>query len=446
MRAVAPNSPKSPLKVVNRKIAELKPSPGNPRRHSQSQIKQIAKSIETFRFNAPILIDSNDQIIAGHGRVEACKKLGWTEIPTIPLEHLSPEQAKAYLIADNRLTDISTWDDALLASALKELAAVDLTFDLEATGFSMGEIDVRIEALDGTPPADAADQLPVLDAAPPISRVGDMWRAGDHGVLCGDSTKSQSYDQVLMGRKATAVVTDPPYNIPIAGFVSGLGANKHKDFVMASGEMSAEEFGAFLSSSIASILNCIANGSLIYTFIDWRSLGILLNVLEKRGLKLKNICTWAKNRAGMGSFYRSQTEFCICCKYGEGAARNNVQLGKNGRYRTNLWSYPCMATERQRSDEGDLMALHSTVKPVAMIQDIILDCTARCDVVLDPFLGSGTTLIAAQRSGRRCVGIELDPKYVDTAIRRWERFTGEEAILAETGGTFAQIAIKRRAS
>jgi DNA modification methylase len=446
MRAVAPNSPKSPLKVVNRKIAELKPSPGNPRRHSQSQIKQIAKSIETFRFNAPILIDSNDQIIAGHGRVEACKKLGWTEIPTIPLEHLSPEQAKAYLIADNRLTDISTWDDVLLASALKDLAAVDLNFDLEAIGFNMGEIDVRIEALNGTPPVDDADQLPILSAGAPVSGIGDLWQLGDHRLLCGDSTKPPSYEQALLGTKATAVVTDPPYNLPIAGFVSGLGKIKHKDFVMAAGELSREQFGAFLSTSVASTLGGLVDGSLLYFFIDWRSVGLLLNALDRQRLQLKNICTWAKNRAGMGSFYRSQTEFCVCCKYGNATARNNIHLGKNGRYRTNLWSYPCMATVRHRSDEGDLMALHSTVKPVAMIQDIILDCTARCDVVLDPFLGSGTTLIAAQRSGRRCVGIELDPKYVDTAIRRWERFTGEEAILAETGGTFAQIAIKRRAS
>jgi DNA modification methylase len=444
---VPANSPDScPLKIVNRRLDELKSTPGNPRRHRQWQVKQIAKSIETFGFNVPILIDNKNHIVAGHGRVEACRKLGWTEIPTIRLDRLSPEQARAFLIADNRLTDTSDWDEALLACALKELAAVDLTFDLEAIGFSMGDIDVRIEALNGTPPIDRADQLPVLNAGVPVSRVGDVWDLGDHRLLCSDSTKSQSYGQVLTGTKAALAVTDPPYNIPIAGFASGLGKNKHKDFVMGAGEMSPEEFGAFLSSSVASISGCIEDGSLVYMFMDWRSVGILLHVVNQHGLKLKNICTWAKNQAGMGSFYRSQTEFCICCKYGEAATRNNIQLGKNGRHRTNLWSYPSIATERHRSEEGDLLALHSTVKPVAMIQDIILDSTERRDVVLDPFLGSGTTLIAAQRSGRRCVGIELDPKYVDTAIRRWERFTGEQAVLAETGGTFAQIAAKRRAS
>lgn len=443
--SVMPSASNS-LAIVYRRIDELRPAPGNPRRHTRGQIKQIAKSMEFFGFNVPALIDGDDQYVAGHGRGEAAKSLGLTHIPTIKLEHLSPEQAKAFMIADNRLTDASEWDDVLLASALKELAAVDLAFDLEATGFSMSEIDLRIESLDDTQQANDSDQLPGLNLGPPVSRVGDMWLLGDHRLFCGDSTKRESYEQVLLGEKAAAVVTDPPYNVPIAGFVSGLGRNKHQDFVMAAGEMSPDEFNSFLSSAIASMLGSVVDGSLLYVFMDWRSLRILLNALDKNGLKLKNICTWAKNQAGMGSFYRSQTEFCACSKCGEAPARNNVQLGKNGRHRTNLWPYPSIATERRRSEEGDLLALHSTVKPVAMIQDIILDSTARRDVVLDPFLGSGTTLIAAQRSGRRCAGIELDPKYVDTAIRRWEKFTGDQAVLAESDKTFAQITAMRWAS
>lgn len=435
----APSAGSSPLTVAYRPLDELKPAPNNPRRHSKSQIKQIARSIDTFGYNVPVLINGN-KIIAGHGRVAAAKLLGMKEVPTVQLDHLSPDQMKAFMIADNRLTDTSDWDDSLLAAALKDLATVDLNFDLEAIGFDMGEIDMRIESSEEGVPADDADDVLDPSDGPPVSRVGDMWLLSNHRLLCGDASEPQSYERVMNGLTAAAVVTDPPYNIRIAGFVSGLGQHKHADFVMAAGEMSPEEFSDFLFRTISSLLASVVNGALLYLFMDWRSVGLLLNVVSRHSLALKNICTWGKNQAGMGSFYRSQTEFCVCCRYGNAGNRNNVQLGKHGRHRSNLWSYPSIVTERRRSEEGDLLALHSTVKPVAMIQDIILDCTARREVVLDPFLGSGTTLIAAQRCGRRCMGIELDPRYVDTAIRRWERFTGEQAVREEGGKTFAHYA------
>lgn len=433
------------LRLIYRRVDELKPSPSNPRRHPKWQIRKIVKSIQAFGMVVPVLLRS-DEIIAGHGRIVACKELGIMEVPTVQLGHLSPEQAKALMIADNRLTDTSDWDDHLLASELKELATVDLDFDLEAIGFDMGEIDVLIESLLDCTPSDNADQIIVPSEGAPVSRLGDVWILGDHRVLCGDATNAQSYEHAISGTTAAAVITDPPYNVPIAGFVSGLGKHKHDDFVMAAGEMSPEEFSGFLYRVLELLKSSMKSGSLIYLFMDWRSLGLLLNVVSRHSLMLKNICTWSKNQAGMGSFYRSQTEFCVCCQSGATRHRNNIQLGKNGRHRTNLWSYPSINTERHRSEESDLLALHSTVKPVAMIQDIILDCTARRDYVLDPFLGSGTTLIAAQRSGRRCIGIELDPRYVDTAVRRWERFTGEQAVHESDGKSFAHHAATRSES
>jgi DNA modification methylase len=426
-----------PVTVVDRKISELKLDPSNPRQHSPRQIRQIARSIEAFGFNVPVLVDANTKVIAGHGRVMACQQLGIEQVPTIRLEHLTEAQARAFMIADNRLTENSVWDDRLLAEQLKELSALDLDFSIEATGFEIGEIDLRIEGLtpesDGEDPADA---LPVVRAERAISRAGDLWLLGRHRVYCGDALDEAAYAALMQGEQAAMVITDPPYNVPIEGNVSGLGVVHHRNFAMASGEMDEAEFAAFLTRACSLLAKCSADGSIHFIFMDWRHMSELLAAGREVYTELKNLCVWTKNHTGMGAFYRSRHELVFVFKHGRAPHRNNVQLGKFGRDRTNVWAY---ATPRTPTDEGNLLALHPTVKPVALVADAIMDCSARGDVVLDGFLGSGTTVIAAERTGRRCCGLELDPLYVDTIVRRWQVYSGESAVHAANGRRFAEL-------
>jgi DNA modification methylase len=423
-------------------INRLKLDPRNPRLHSPRQIARIAGSIRAFGFNVPILIDRDENVLAGHGRVAAALKRGLGEIPVIRLEHLTAVQARAFAIADNRLSETSTWDDRLLGEILRDLAAVELDFDLEATGFSMGEIDLRIEGLSvstGNGP-DPADQLPEIADQPPVSRSGDLWQLGRHRILCGDALEPGSFDALMQGVRAQVVFTDPPYNVPIAGFVSGKGRVRHREFPMASGEMTTARFTRFLTTVLQLLARHSTAGSLHFLCMDWRHQFELLTAAEAVYSELKNLCVWVKDNAGMGSLYRSQHELIFVFKNGKAPHRNNVELGQHGRNRTNVWHYPHVGNFGRIGEEGNLAALHPTVKPVGLIADAILDCSARGDVVLDPFLGSGSTLIAAERVGRPCYGIELDPLYVDTAIRRWQHFTGESAVHAAARKRFDYLA------
>ena len=426
--------------VSYRPISELKPDSQNPRAHSPKQIHQIARSIEVFGFVVPILVDASGKIIAGHGRISAAQLLGWSEVPTICLDHLTEAQVKAFMIADNRLTENSTWDDRLLAQHLKDLSLLELDFSLEVTGFEMGEIDMRIEDLEVTPAAapDPGDALPPA-AGPQVSRAGDLWLLGRHRVYCGDALDDGAYDALMQGDTAAMVFTDPPYNVKIDGNVSGLGAVQHREFAMASGEMSESEFTAFLTRVCALLARHSDEGSIHFICMDWRHMGELLAAGREAYAELKNVCVWAKDNAGMGSLYRSQHEMVFVFKHGRDAHRNNVQLGQYGRNRTNVWRYPCANSFSKSGDEGNLLALHPTVKPVAMVADAIMDVSARGDVVLDPYLGSGTSVIAAERTGRRCYGLEIDPLYVDVIIRRWQSFTGEQARHASSDRTFVEL-------
>jgi hypothetical protein len=430
-----------PLAVARRRIDELKLNPRNPRRHDRRQIRQIARSIEAFGFNVPVLIDRNDRVVAGHGRVEAATSLGISEVPTIRLEHLTEAQAKAFTIADNRLTDTSTWDERLLAETLQELSIQDLDFTIEATGFTVGEIDLRIEGLNEEAEADPAD-AEVPAQGPPVSRPGDLWVLDRHRVLCGSALDPAAYATLLQGEEAAMVFTDPPYNVPIGGHVSGLGAIRHREFAMASGEMTTQQFTTFLTEVTTLLARHGAPGSLHYLCMDWRHLGELLAAGKAVYDELKNICVWVKSNAGMGSLYRSQHELVLVFKHGTAPHRNNVDLGRHGRHRSNVWHYPSISSFGRGGEEGNLLALHPTVKPVRMVADAILDCTARGEAILDPFLGSGTTVLAAERTRRRCFGIELDPLYVDTAIRRWQAYTGDVARHARSGESFDDIAAK----
>ena len=426
--------------VVTLSIDAIHPDPRNPRQHSTRQIGQIARSIETFGFTVPVLIDRDAKLIAGHGRLLACRKLGWTEVPVIRLDHLSPAQAKAYLIADNKLTENSSWDGKLLAESLKELSILDLDFSLEVIGFDMGEIDFRIQGLDDGVGEDAADVLPTGPASgsAAVSAPGDLWLLGTHRVLCADSLKAESYDRLMAGHLAAVVFEDAPYNVAIDGHVGGKGAIKHREFAMGCGEMSSAEFTQFLTQVFGHAAHHSKNGSIHYQCMDWRHVGEITAAGLASYSELKNICVWSKNVGGMGSLYRSRHELIFVFKKGTAPHINNVELGRHGRYRTNIWEYSSIASTRKSTDEGDLLALHPTVKPVRLVADAILDVSRLGDIVLDAFLGSGSTLIAAQRTGRVCHGMEIDPLYVDTAIRRWQADTGGDAILAATGETFTE--------
>jgi DNA modification methylase len=431
-------SAKPSLDVVLLPIERLKPDPTNPRQHSKKQIRQIADSIDSFGFNVPVLVDADLKVIAGHGRLLAARQLGFAEVPTISLEHLTPEQARAFAIADNRLTEIATWDENLLGQQLRELSELDLTFSIEVTGFEIGEIDLLIE--NTARKEDAADHLPKPAPGPAICHPGDVWQLGRHRILCGSAIEEHAY-AILMGEdRAAAVFADPPYNVPIEGHAGGLGAIHHREFAMASGEMDQRGFTAFLAQVCTLLARYSRDGSLHYLCMDWRHIRELLEAVQPVYSELKNLCIWAKDNAGMGSFYRSQHELVFVFKSGRGRHRNNVQLGKHGRDRSNLWRYPGIRTESRSSEEGNLLALHPTVKPVRLVADALLDCTARGEIVLDPFLGSGTSLLAAERVGRVCRGIEIDPLYVDTAIRRWQTHTGDEARHVESGRSFDEIA------
>jgi len=429
------------LRIERLAISELKLDPRNPKQHSARQIRQIAESIKTFGCLVPVLIDRDNKILAGHGRVLALRRLGWAEVPVIRVEHLTPERARAFSVADNRLTELSTWDERLLGEILSELSAAELDFTLEVTGFSVAEIDLRIEQLSvlNTTRPDPADELANCTGESPVTRPGDLWRAGRHLVRCGDALDPASYEKLMQGLRADVVFTDPPYNVPIDGHVSGKGRVRHRDFAMASGEMTALQFTQFLTTVLRLLVRHSADGSLHYIFMDWRHLLELLTAADGVYSELKNLCAWVKDNAGMGSLYRSQHELVLVFKSGAAPHRNNVQLGQYGRNRTNVWQYPTINNFGRRGDEGNLLTLHPTVKPVALVADAIMDCSARGDIVLDPFLGSGSTLIAAERVGRVCCGIEFEPLYVDTAIRRWQRFTGDGATRAGDGSRFDDL-------
>jgi DNA modification methylase len=438
----------SSLNIVYRRIDELKPDPANPRRHAKKQVRQIAHSITEFGFNVPVLLDRENNVIAGHGRLLACRELGWSEVPTLCLDHLTPAQVRAFRIADNRLTEIATWDDRLLAAELKELSLLGLNFDIAVTGFEMGEIDLRIASLEEPPERDddPADVVPEVPAGPPLSKIGDLWVLGRHRILCGSALEAAAFVDLMGEERAAMVFTDPPYNVPIDGHVSGLGAVHHRPFPMASGEMDSTQFTTFLGEAFRNFAAFSDDGSIHFVCMDWRHAEELL--AAGRGIygEVKNLCVWVKDNAGMGSLYRSQHELVFVFKHGRREHRNNVQLGRFGRNRSNVWHYPGANSFARCSAEGNLSALHPTVKPVAMVADAILDCSARGDTVLDGFLGSGTTLIATERTGRRCCGLELDPRYVDTIIRRWQNLTGGKALQATSGRSFDDLADEMEAA
>ncbi len=359
-----------------------------------------------------------------------------TEVPTVQLAGLTPDQIRAYVIADNRLAEKAGWDHEILAIEFQHLLTLDTTFDVAITGFDVPEVDVILQEF--AQKIDRADEIEKL-SSPAATRHGDLWKLGRHKVLCDSALSPQAFQLLMDRRRAAAVFVDPPYNVKIDGHVCGNGAIHHREFAMAAGEMSEVEFTAFLSTSLGLLAQFSTDSSLHYICMDWRHVWELSSVGRKIYDGLFNLCIWTKDNGAMGSFYRSQHELIFVFRKGKGPHRNNVQLGKYGRNRTNVWQYPGANTLSKSGEEGNLLALHPTVKPVAMVADALLDCTARSEIVLYSFLGSGTTLIAAERVGRICHGIEIDPIYVDAAVKRWQRYTGDHAVHAVSGRRFDDI-------
>lgn len=430
------------LKVENLPVASLKPYERNPRTHSPRQIRQIADSIEKFGFTNPILIDEERRVIAGHGRIAAAKLLGITQVPTICLADLTEAHKRAYALADNKLAENAGWDPELIALELAYISELDIDFDLTVTGFETAEIDLLLEAGQAHGQGDEADNLPEIDGTnPTVTRPNDLWNLGGHQLLCADATKEDSFNRLLNSGRAQSVFIDPPYNLPIQGNVSGLGAIKHREFAMASGEMSEAEFTAFLKTSFAHLVAHSVAGSIHYVCMDWRHCFALLSAGRDIYSELKNLCVWNKDNGGMGTLYRSKHELIFVFKNGQAPHINNVKLGVHGRNRSNVWNYPGGNSLRQGRLEE--LAMHPTVKPVALVADAILDCSKRGAIVLDCFGGSGTTLIAAEQTGRRAYVMELDPAYVDVTIRRFQKLTGEHAIHAETQRSFSDTERER---
>lgn len=426
--------------VEHRSTASLKPYARNARRHSKKQIKQIAESITRFGFTNPVLISDDGEIIAGHGRVEAAKLLGLKSVPTLRLSHLNETERRAYVLADNKLALNAGWDQDLLAIELQGL--IDLDFDVELTGFSLAEVDLVLDAAHESDPAAAepGDAIPPM-AQTAVSRSGDLWLLGRHRLLCGDARLAGDYERLLDGRPADLVFTDPPYNVPIDGHVCGSGRIRHREFAMGVGEMSQAAFTAFLQETLGCAARASRDGAVAFVCMDWRHLPELFAAGQAVFSELKNLCVWNKTNGGMGTFYRSKHELICVFKVGEAPHTNTFGLGDTGRYRTNVWDYPGISS--LGADRAAALEMHPTVKPTALVADAIRDCSRRGEIVLDPFAGSGTTLIAAESCGRLGRVIEYDPLYCDVIVRRYERLTGKPALLADGGSSFEAVAADR---
>ena len=429
------------MKIEPTPVRELRPHPNNARTHSKKQIRQIAKSIAQFGFCNPVLVDDAKQIIAGHGRVEAAKLLGIDAVPTCQLSHLSEADKRAYVLADNKLAEKAGWDRNLLAIELQGL--IELDVDIELTGFEMAEIDLILEEAHEASgdPSGPEDKVPEHSSGPAVSQTGDLWRLGRHRLLCADAREQAAYDRLLEGAKAQFVFTDPPYNVEIDGHVCGLGRVRHREFAMGCGELSEVEFTTFLGAVFALLAENTIDGSIHQICMDWRHIGEMLAAGRTVYSELKNLCVWNKTNAGMGSFYRSKHELVFVWKSGAAAHINNFEPGQHGRHRSNVWDYA--GVNSVRAGRLEELAMHPTVKPVALVADAIKDCSRRGGLVLDPFCGSGTILIAAERTGRKARALEIDPNYVDVAVRRWQAYTGKSAILAGSGETFEAVEEQR---
>jgi DNA modification methylase len=426
-------------------IDALTPNARNARTHSKKQIRQIADSITAFGFVVPLLIDEGGVIIGGHGRYAAAKLLGLEQVPVIEVEGLSEAKRRALALADNKIGENAGWDRELLAAELPELAEILVVdgLDISITGFAPVEIDQLTTDFenDASDPVDAVD--PASATTAPVSRPGDLWELGNHRILCGDARDADAIGRLMGGSRAAMAFLDPPYNVRVRDIV-GRGRVKHSEFAMASGELSRRDFVQFLKATLTAAAAVSRDGAVHFVCMDWRHIGELLEAAGTVYGETLNMAVWVKSNAGQGSFYRSQHELVGVFRVGDGAHLNNIELGRHGRSRSNVWHYA--GVNAFRAGRLDELKSHPTVKPVALVADAIKDCTRRGDIVLDTFCGSGTTILAAERVGRRACALELEPRFVDVAVKRWQAFSGKDAIHAETGLTFDELALERTAA
>jgi DNA modification methylase len=401
------------------------------RKRPPAQIRKLQSSLDQFGFVLPIVIDAASRVVDGWGLVLAARKTGLLQVPAVVVSDLDDTKLRLLRLALNRLGEESSWNFDALTLEFSNILEIDLDADLQISCFEMGEIDLAFARAAG----DEEDELTALGkTAPPITKLGDLWLLGGHRLLCGDALAADSYARLLGEEKAQMVFTDPPWNIPIAGNVSGLGTVKHDDFAMACGEMSAAQFQAFLNTTTTLAAAHSEDGSIHFVCMHWSKMRELLAATESIYSELKNLCVWCKPNGGMGSLYRSQHEPVFVFKKGFAQHINNIELGRYGRNRSNVWRYPSQNVLNAGSKSK--LSIHPTVKPVALVADAIRDCSHRSGIILDPFGGAGTTLIASERTGRKARLIELEPRYVDATIDRWQRLTGRTAMNAATGAFF----------
>jgi DNA modification methylase len=424
------------IQIEYRSVADLSLDRRNPRQHSQHQINQIADSIREFGFIAPVVVDHASQVVIGHARVLAAKKLDMPQIPVVEIRHLSKAQIKALRIADNKLAQNAHWDERLLGESFLELKELEIEFDLSITGFSLPEIDLTLQALEEVKIGASEDDVDATTGVP-VCGEGDVWQLGDHRLHCGDATSEAAFDTLMSEEVADVVFVDPPFNVKVDGYVSGKGKVRHREFAQGAGELDRDEFISFLTRTCALLAKHSRDGAIHFVCMDWRHADELIAAGRNVYTELKNIAVWVKSNPGLGSLYRSRHELVFVYKSGAGRHTNNIELGKNGRNRSNVWSYDSAAVKARKGN--NLLALHPTAKPVELVMDALLDCSNRGKIVLDAFLGSGTTLLAAERTGRICRGIELDPLYIDTAIRRWQNLTGRDAVRLTDGKLFREL-------
>lgn len=420
----------------------LRPAVRNARTHSKKQIREIADSMLRFGVISPIVADDRRRIVAGHARAEAAKLIGLKQVPVIRVSHLNETEIRAYMLADNKLAEKAGWDREILAIEFKELqiALPEIGLDVGITGFEPGEIDSILVDFDDERP-DPADQFPEMESDAVVAQENDLYILGRHRLLVGDARDRNAYARLMQAETADMAFLDPPYNVRVDGHVGGRGRIKHPEFAYASGEMTYNQFVQFLQETLGQCARRTVDGGITYVCIDWRHAGELLEAGASVFDELKNICVWAKTTPGQGTFYRSQHELVFVYKRGLAPHINTFKLGQHGRSRSNVWTYPGANTFRAgRMDE---LKMHPTVKPVALIADAMRDCSRRGSVILDAFAGSGSTIIAAEQIGRRAFCIELEPRYVDVAIQRWQRFTGKDAVLDSSGQTFEEVRAQR---
>jgi DNA modification methylase len=396
----------------------------------KKQLEKTERMIHECGFMPPVVVDGDGYVVIGAHLVTTARRMNMEEIPVIRVSHLTEAQIQTLRIAHDRIAEEATWNHAALAEEFRDLMIKIPDIDLTMTGFEMPEIDIILDPI-GPDPEDA---VPAPEKGPAIVQPGDLWLLGEHRLYCGDALQLESYQALIGDEKAQLCFTDAPYNVKIDGHVGNSGKIQHREFVMAAGEMDQAGFTQFLYVAHKLMADHTQDGAIIFSCMDWRHLAEITTAGTQAGLSLQNLCVWVKDNGGMGSFYRSRHELVFVFKNGVGKHINNIQLGQHGRYRTNVWEYP--GVNSFGGGRMEELAMHPTVKPLALVMDAIKDCSTRGGVVLDPFGGSGTTLIAAEKTGRQARLVELDPLYCDVTIRRWQALTGKDAINAATGKNF----------